>query len=85
VTDPAAARVALRDWVVRCTGRIGAADLRDDTPLLTEGILTSIDVMELLLELERLRGAPVDVRRIEPGSFHSIDAIVAQWLESADG
>lgn len=68
-------RAALRDWIVRTSGRIGAEALRDDTPILEQRILTSLHVLELILFLERLTGRPIDVQRLRPGAFRDVDSI----------
>lgn len=75
------AREALRDWIRRHGRMTDPAQLTDDTPLVEGGILSSLQVLDLLLLLEELRGAPVDVTRLQPGAFHDIDAIVAGFLE----
>ena len=73
----------LRAWVVRANGRIAPEELADDTPLIQERIITSLQVMDLLLLIERLSGRRVDARRIAPGSFHSIDAILERFFDHA--
>lgn len=51
----------------------------DDTPLLKQRLLRSIHLPELIILLERLRGAPIDVERLGHGDFDSIDAIVERF------
>lgn len=53
--------------------------IHDDTPLLRQRVLRSIHLPELIILLERLRGAPVDVERLAHGDFDSIDAIVERF------
>ena len=68
-------RKTLRDWVVRTNGKITAAEVLDDTPILERRIVKSLDIMDLILFLEELRGAPIDVEKLRPGVFRDIDAI----------
>jgi acyl carrier protein len=75
-------RATLRDWVVRTNGKVTAADVADDTPILERRIVKSLDVMDLILFLEELRGRPIDVEALKPGVFRSIDAI---WTNFFDG
>jgi len=75
-------RAALRDWVVRTNGQVSPADVRDDTPILERRIVKSLDLMDLILFLEELRGRPIDVEALKPGVFRSIDAI---WTNFFDG
>jgi acyl carrier protein len=68
-------REAIRRWVLERNPELDAAELSDDTPLIERRYLTSLQVADLLLFLEELRGAPVDPSRLRPGVFRSIDAI----------
>ena len=67
-------RTQLRDWIY---GR--AKDkperLDDRTPILDDGILSSLDIVELVLFIENLRGTEVDVDALQPESFRDVDAI----------
>jgi hypothetical protein len=70
-------RDAVRAWV-----RTKARDpegIEDTTPLFEERHLMSLHVPELLLLLERLRGAPIDPTGLRPGDFHDIDTIVGRF------
>jgi len=75
-------RGALREWVVRTNGKIRADELRDDTPLIEKRIVRSLDVLDLIVLLEGLRGRAIDVEKLAPGSFRSIDQI---WKVFFDG
>lgn len=76
-------RAALRDWVLRRNPGLDPAALSDRTPLIEARYLTSLQVAELLLFLERLRGEPVDVGSLRPGVFRDIDSICAAFLPEA--
>jgi len=78
--NPDASRAALREWVARTSGKVLAADLRDDTPILEERLVTSAHLLDLVLYLEQLRGAPIDATRLRPGVFRSIDSICRHLL-----
>ena len=54
--------------------------LSDATPLIEEGILSSVQVPDLILFIEDLRGRPVDIAELKPGSFRSVEAIVAAFF-----
>jgi len=75
-------RAALRDWIV-ALGKVGPSGLADDTPVIERRIVTSVQVMDLILFLEELLGEPIDVETLKPGSFRSIDAIVANFYPGA--
>jgi hypothetical protein len=72
-------RAALRSFVQR---QAKGVPVTDQTPLFTQRVLRSVHLPELILMLERLRGAPVDVECLRQGDFDSIDAIVNRFGES---
>lgn len=73
-------RERLREWVIR-GGRIRREDLRDDTPLIERRVITSLQVMDLILLIEDLGGRRVDVAQLTPGLFKDIDTICRNFLE----
>ena len=73
-------RERLREWVIR-GGRIRREELRDDTPLLELRVITSLQLMDLILLVEDLAGRRVDVARLTPGLFRDIDTICRNFLE----
>ena len=73
-------RSRLREWIL-ASGRVAKGALRDDTPLLESRIVTSLQLVELILYLEDLRGRPLDPERLAPGSFRDINTICRNFLE----
>ncbi|WP_155370992.1 hypothetical protein [Catellatospora vulcania] len=69
-------RAELRTFVRRHTGQVAVTD---DTPLFTLRLLRSVHLPELIILLERLRGAPIDVEQLRIGDFDGIDAMVARF------
>ena len=80
-------RTALREWVVQKSGgKVRATELTDQTPIIEQRIITSLQAMDLILFIQRLRARPVDVERLKVGVFRTIDAIYANFFtESANG
>lgn len=74
------AKARLRAWILENTDKITDADLRDDTPLLERRILTSLQLADLLLVLEELRGTPVDLERVTGASFKDLASLVRAFL-----
>ena len=71
----------LRDWVLaHAAAPVPAEALDARTPLLDSGLLTSFQVMELILFLEELTGRPVDVGRLQAGAFRDLDTIGRLFL-----
>jgi hypothetical protein len=69
-------REELRAFVQR---RAKGRPVTDRTSLFTQRLLRSVHVPELILLLERLRGAPIDVERLQQGDLDSIDVIVERF------
>lgn len=74
-----AVRQALRQWVQsRAAGDAGALD--DQTPLIASRLITSLEVTDLLLYIEELRAASIEVSSLRPGVFRDIDTIYATFF-----
>ena len=66
---------ALRDWVVKTSRKISAEDLDDNTPIIEQRIITSLQTMDLILFLEQLTGNAMDVEKLKVGVFRTINVI----------
>ena len=53
----------------------------DDTPLLEKRVITSFDVLDLILHLEQASGQPVNRTQLAPGSFRDIATIAAVFFD----
>ncbi|NUT22760.1 MAG: hypothetical protein HOV77_26630 [Hamadaea sp.] len=69
-------RSALRTYVSRHAGDVA---FTDQTALFSVRVLRSIHLPELIMLLERLRGAPIDVEQLRIGDFDSIDAMLTRF------
>jgi acyl carrier protein len=65
----------LREWIEQRASRKVNGGLLDDTPILERRIISSLQVMELLLFIEKTSGKPINVNHLKPGSFRSVDTI----------
>ena len=70
----------LRSWILEHGQRVDAASLRDDTPLLEQRILSSLQIAELLLFLEELRERPVDLEGLTGSSFRDLASMCKAFL-----
>lgn len=68
-------RQALREWIVKKNGKIHSDELNDDTPIIERRIISSLQVMELLLFIEQLSDRPINFSDIKPKNFSDINAI----------
>ncbi|HEX4939475.1 MAG TPA: hypothetical protein VFX11_12430 [Candidatus Kapabacteria bacterium] len=73
----------IRDWILAKNPQVDAAALQDDTALLEQKILTSIQIMDLILFLEHLQERPLDIDQVQPENFHSVNTICAAFFAEA--
>ncbi len=73
-------RARLREWIAGHAKKPLTADFDDRTPVLEQGILSSLDVVEFVLFIEDLRGGEVDADAIQPEAFTSIDTLYAAFF-----
>jgi hypothetical protein len=72
-------RDGLRRWVLAKAATLADTELTDRTALFEGRHLRSVHLPELLLYLEGLRGAPIEVDSLAPGDFRDIDSIVHRF------
>ena len=80
--DEERAKAELRSWILARAQTESGRELAYDTPVLDEGLLSSLDVVELILFIESLKGGEVDPDSIEPESLTDINTIYAAFLAS---
>ena len=68
-------RDRLRGWILERSGATGDRLVSDDLPILEEGLLSSLDIVEFILFIESLRGEEVDIEAIEPEVFSNINTL----------
>lgn len=76
-------KTRIRQWILEKNPAVDDAAFADDTPLLERKILTSIQIMDLILFLEHLQGRPVDIDQVQPENFHSLNTIHAAFFAEA--
>jgi hypothetical protein len=67
-------------WIVEKAAGICAADITEDTPIVEQRILSSLQVANLLLYIEQMSGAPIEISSLRPGVFHSLAAIYRHFF-----
>lgn len=76
------ARLALRDWIIQ-RGNVTDEELRDDSSLVSDGIINSLDIFELIAHMEHLRGRPLDLQNLNGDEFRSVDKLVGSFFVDA--
>jgi acyl carrier protein len=81
--DESAVRGQLRSWIIKHAKNPPGTDFSDETLLLEQGILSSLDIVEFVLFIENVRGDEVDTDAIEPDAFTSINALYTAFFAAA--
>lgn len=79
-TDP---KGAIKRWIAEKNGKVSADAIADDQPLIGSGILKSLQIMDLILWIERHTGLEIDVDQLKPGVFGTVDSIYGTFFAGA--
>jgi acyl carrier protein len=63
------------EWILQKSSKISADQLTEVTPLIESRILSSLQVMELLLFLEKVKGSRLAIKNLKPGTFKDVQTI----------
>ncbi|GGK85015.1 acyl carrier protein [Mangrovihabitans endophyticus] len=74
----------IADWLLVQSGAPkGAAPIDRDQDLFESGVLSSLQVMELIVMIEQASGKRVDRLSIGPGDLNTIDQIEQRFFDPA--
>jgi len=73
-------RQAIRDWIIKKNGKISDRELNDQSAIIEQRIITSVQILDLILFLEDLSGKQIDVKNLKKGVFRNIDAIYQNFF-----
>ena len=79
--SPDQARAAVRGCLRAVRPDLDLDRVADDAPLLESRIITSFQVIDLLVRLERAAGARLERSRLVAGSFRDIATIACVFLQ----
>lgn len=71
----------IKNWIVHKNSHVKPEEINEQTPLMEQKILNSLQIVELILYLGKLKGSPVDMSKSQAGSFSSIDKIYETFLK----
>jgi acyl carrier protein len=74
-------REALRDWIVKTSGKIQPEELNDETPIIEQRIISSLQVMDLIFFIEKLSNRSIEVESLKVGVFRNINAIYDTFFQ----
>jgi len=81
----AADRDAVRAWILQKVPRLDPTRLADDTQILKERVITSLQIMDLILFIESRCKGSIDRTRMKPENFQSIRSICNAFFGGVDG
>jgi acyl carrier protein len=70
------------DWVAQKGQSIQRDDIDEGTKILEKKMISSLQVMELILFLGKIKGGPVQMENVKPGSFSSVNSIYNSFFGS---
>ena len=79
--DDSTIRQTLRNFVRSKCRRGDAAAITDQTLIIEEGLISSVDVLELIFLIESLSEIEIDATELEPDMLQSIDSIHVAFFE----
>lgn len=62
----------LRGWILERASASPDRLTDNEMPILDEGLLSSLDIVEFILFIESIRGEEVDIENIEPEVFTNL-------------
>jgi acyl carrier protein len=77
------ARRSLRNWVVR-RGNVTEEQLGDDSGLVADGMINSLDIFDLIAYLESLRGVALDMQALSGDEFRSINSLLKAFFRDTE-
>ena len=74
-------RQVIRTWVEQHGRNLRPGDLHDTTPILEQRIISSLQIIDMILMLENLVERPIDIGELKPGVFKDIDTICRTFFQ----
>jgi acyl carrier protein len=72
---------ALREWIATASTNAGAIEITDSTAIIEQRIITSVQVMDLILFIQELSGKPIQVEDLKAGAFRDVNTIYKTFFE----
>ena len=72
----------LRDWVLRKTENKKLEGFNDETKIIERRIISSVQLMDLIMFLEFLKDEPINVTQLKPGAFNSVNSIHESFFKN---
>lgn len=70
----------LRTWILNANKKLTPSELDFKTALIENRLISSLQVMDMILFLEQLKDGAINVENLKPGAFANIDTIYERFL-----
>lgn len=71
----------LRAWLLANGTGLEDVSFDTETPLLEGRHITSLQIPELLIEIERIAGQQIDISKLAPGDFRCLGNIAERFFQ----
>lgn len=78
--DELATKTSIKEWILSKNTAYKAEDLTFETKILEQKVLSSLQVMDLIIFLQKLKGGKIRMENLRPGSFTDINTIYNAFL-----
>lgn len=70
----------LKQWIAQCKSDVRPEDILDDTQLISQKYISSVQVLDLILFLEDLGAKELDPAKLNPQSFQTVSSIYQNFF-----
>lgn len=72
----------IKNWILDMNNSLKSEDVSYDTPILEKKLISSLQVMDLILYLEKLKKGAISLDNMKPESFQNINSIYSSFIET---
>ena len=72
----------IKNWILDMNSSLKSEDVSYDTPILEKKLISSLQVMDLILYLEKLKKGAISLDNMKPESFQNINSIYSSFIET---
>lgn len=70
----------LKNWIVQCKSGLTVEQIQDETPLIAQKYISSVQVLDLILFVESLGAKDLDPSKLTPQSFQTVNSIYQNFF-----
>lgn len=70
----------IRGWICKKSNHNNLENLNDETQIIEKRIISSVQLMDLIMYLESLMDESINVNHLKPGAFNSVNCIYTRFF-----